>query len=260
MSNDIILTPAEIEEIKRINEWPKQEKSNPIYPEYDGFTGILIGTGPSINDEQLKLVESYRKLDKCRVFTINNAYEKAHFSDVHFSGDGSWWQLYYPRVESLRNHKANKYTWYPEVARRFNINYIAGALRKDGLSFDPSIIHINGSGPSSINLALHYGIKKLLLIGHDMKYASDYDGRNRRTGSTPRHYFSEYPEPLQQWPKVGVGDSAPGVLDCLIKIYKRMSHDLEKTGMDVINCTPGSALTVFPMSDLEAEIGCVHHP
>jgi hypothetical protein len=247
------ITGDEIAEIKRVNAWPEQEPADPITPIFSGQTAILIGTGPSINKEQLETVEHYRKAGACKVFTINNAYEVAPFTDVHFSGDASWWQLYYPRTEALRNLKAHKYTWYPEMARRFGIRYIAGILRKEGLSTNPSVIHINGSGPSSVNLALHYGVKRLLLIGHDMKYANDYDGRSKRKGSTPRHYFSEYPEPLQQWPKVGISSS--GVLNCLIKIYDRMVPDLKAAGMDVINCTPGSALPTFPMSDLDAELG-----
>lgn len=248
------LSHDEIGEIKRLNEWPEPEKSTPIEPIFQGETAVLIGTGPSLNQSQLEIVKYARMAGKCRVFTINNAYELADFSDVHYSGDGSWWQLYYPRREDLRRLSAHKYTWYPEVARRFGIRYISGRLKSTGLSFDPSVIHINGSGPSSINLAMHYGIKKLLLIGHDMRYASDYDGRNKIIGSSPRHYFSEYPEPLRQWPKVGVGESGPGHLDCLIKVYENMVADLKKAGIEVINCTPGSALRLFPMGDLQGHL------
>ena len=246
---------GEIDELKRVNAWPKQEKADPIDPIFKGQIGVLIATGPSINKEQLKIVEHYRKADRCRVFTINNAYEEAPFTDVQFSGDASWWHYYYPRSNLLRNLKAHKYTWYPETARKLGLRYISGILRKDGLSFDSSVIHINCSGPSAINLAMHYGVKRLLLIGHDMKYAKDYDGNNKIAGTTPRHYFSEYPEPLQQWPKVGV-DS--GILNCLISIYDKMKGDIKKSGMEVINCTPDSALTTFPMSNLEAEIERLH--
>jgi hypothetical protein len=107
----------------------------------------------------------------------------------------------------------------------------------------------------AINLVLHYGIKKLLLIGHDMKYAPDYDGRKHKTGSKPRHYFSEYPEPLQHWPSVKVGLSKPGVLDGLIEVYNKMVPQLKELNMEVINCTPDSALPSFPMSTLEKELG-----
>jgi hypothetical protein len=29
-----------------------------------------------------------------------------------------------------------------------------------------------------------------VLLGYDLSYASDYDGKAKRIGSTPRHYFS----------------------------------------------------------------------
>ena len=245
-------TESEIEDIKRANEWPKQEKAIPINPIFNGQAAVLIGTGPSLNAKQIEIVKSYKEENKCKVFTINNAYEVAPFSDVHFAGDASWWEIYYKASDKLRDMGADKYTWYPDTARKFNLKYIAGDLRKPGLSFDPSIIHINGSGPSSINLAMHYGVNRLLLIGHDMKYADDYNGHNKKSGATPRHFFGEYPEPLRQWPKVGVSQS--GTLDCLIKIYNNMTSDLKAAKMQVINCTPGSALSTFPMADLEEEL------
>ena len=147
-----------------------------------------------------------------------------------------------------------KYTWYKDIADKYGIQYVK-AIVKDGLSLDPRIIHINhGSGPMAINLALHLGIKKLLLIGHDMKFASDYNGLRKKVGSTDRHYFGEYPKELQHWPSVKIGLSKPGVIDGLIEAYNKMPPDLEKAGMEVINCTPESAMQTFRMSTLEKEL------
>jgi len=181
-------------------------------------------------------------------------YQRVPWTDVHISCDGPWWNWYYPREEELRNLPCPKYTWYPKLAEKFNITYIT-AIVKDGLSTDPSVLHINhGSGPMCLNLALHYGIKRLLLVGHDMKFAPDYNAKKRDPGSKPRHYFSEYPGPLQHWPSSRVGITKPGVLDGLIETYDKMVPQLKKLGMEVINCTPGSALTTFKMSTLEKEL------
>ena len=248
------LSPRELKEIADLPRSPKQFTAEPIEPIFAGETAVLIATGPSITDEQLAFVKQHHDAQNCRVFTINNAYQKVPWTDVHLSCNGNWWQMYYPRSETLRNIPCHKYTWYPELAEKFNIKYI-GAIEKTGLSTDPRIIHINhGSGPMCINLALHYGIKRLLLIGHDMKYAPDYNPKNCESGSTPRHFFSEYPEPLQHWPSVKVGLSKPGVLDGLIEVYDKMVPQLKTLEMEIINCTPDSALTSFPMSTLEKEL------
>lgn len=228
--------------------------AEPIEPIFKGETGVLIATGPSLTDEHLALIEEHHKAGSCRVFTINNVYQRVPWTDVHISCDAPWWRWYGEHSKELRDLQCPKYTWFPDLAEKFGIDYIRG-VDKPGLSTDPSVVHINhGSSPMCVNLALHYGIKKLLLIGHDMKYAPDYNANKCDPGSTPRHYFDEYPKPLQHWPSVRVGLSKPGVLDGLIEAYDRMVPQLKTLEMEVINCTPGSALSSFPMSSLEEEL------
>ncbi len=50
------------------------------------------------------------------------------------------------------------------------------------------------------------------------------------------------------------GISKPGVIDGLIEAYDKMVPQLKKLDMKIINCTPQSALTSFPMSTLEEEL------
>jgi len=229
-------------------------EAEPVKPSFKGETAVLVATGPSLTDEQLTLVKEHHDAGNCRVFTINNVYQRVPWTDVHISCDAPWWRWYGERSKELLALPCPKYTWYPELADRFNIDYIKG-INKPGLSTDPSVVHINhGSSPMCVNLALHYGIKRLLLIGHDMKYAADYNPKKRDHGSTPRNYSDEYPGTVQHWPSVKVGLYKPGVNDGLIETYNNMVPQLKKLGMEVINCTPDSALTTFPMSTLEEEL------
>ena len=247
----------ELEKLMRTgtNQPPKTSPpADPILPLFKGETGIIVGTGPSLSNEQLDLVNSAKLFGDARVFAINNSFEKVEATDVQLSCDGPWWRYYWPRWKELRELPAMKFTWYPEIAKNFGIKYIR-AIVKEGLSTDPGIVHINhGSGPMIINLALHFGISRLLLIGHDMKFAPDYDGLKRKAGSSPRHYFGEYPKQLQHWPSVKVRQ---GVLNGLITSYDSIQNDIQKRNIDleIINCTPGSALTSFPISTLEKELG-----
>jgi len=153
----------------------------------------------------------------------------------------------------LRKLPCEKFTWYPEFAKEFGIRYIK-AIVKDGISLDPGIVHINhGSGPMMLNLAILYGCSKIVLIGHDMKFAPDYAPAEQLPGATPRHYFGEYPKPLQHWPSVKVRQ---GVLDGLIEAYTKINAQIvrDKISVDVVNCTTDTALTMFRCSDLEKEL------
>jgi hypothetical protein len=104
-----------------------------------------------------------------------------------------------------------------------------------------------------MNLAILYGCTKLVLIGHDMKFAPDYKPQKQDPGSIPRHYFGEYPKKLQHWPSVKVRQ---GVLDGLIEAYKGIRDDIRarQISVDIVNCTPDSALKMFRMGELEKEI------
>lgn len=229
----------------------KQPIGDAVIPKFKGETGVLIATGPSLNEQQIQSIKNAHDEKKCRVFTVNNAYQVVPFTDVHLSCNDNWWQYYWPRDENLRSMPCDKYTWYSDIAKKYNIKYIK-AVVKDGLSHDSKIIHINhGSGPMMVNLALHYGIKRLLLVAHDMRFAPDYDGRRQKVGSSPRHFFGEYPKELTHWPSVKIGLSKPGNIDGLMEAYKKMIPDLHSSGMEVINCTPESALECFPKMLLE---------
>lgn len=225
--------------------------AEPIFPHYQNKTAVLIATGPSLSQNQLELVREKQETGDVVTFGINNTYQVYPWLDVFLSCDGPWWRWYWNDPELREMSKTTAmFTWYKEFSDEFGINYIK-AIVKDGLSLDPAVVHINhGSGPMMMNLALHFGVSKMVLIGHDMQFAKDYDGRKQFPGSTPRHYFGEYPKPLQHYPSVKVRQ---GVLDGLIEAYTKIKAQ-GVPGLDVVNCTTDTALTMFRQSSLEKEI------
>lgn len=214
---------------------------------YEGETVVILATGPSLSEEQVNYVKG-----KARVITVNNSYQLAPWADIHVACNDNWWDYYWKNDEVLRNMKADKYTRYQHQADEFGITFI-DSIVKDGLSKDPSVIHINkGSGPIAINVATLSGFKKIILLGHDMKFANDYNGRYKKAGSTPRHYFGEYPKEMQHFPQSKESVDNNGVIIGLIDAYNGMVKDLE--GIDVVNCTPGSHLSTFRKSKLVNEL------
>lgn len=201
---------------------------------YEGETAAIIGTGPSLTDSQLEQVSHLRK------FGVNNAFRLG--LDVHLACNWQWWDRYWPEISDY-----DCYKWTPRLAsaENYGLNYIEERW-EDGLSTDPSYICAHhGSGPQIVNLALHYGIKKMILIGWDMRYPGKVNNR-QYTGK--RHYFGEYEKELQHWPRTGPNGELAGLIKEMETIYP------EDYGIEIINCTPGSAMTCFPMGELSDHI------
>lgn len=93
-------------------------------------------------------------------------------------------------------------------------------------------------GHQAINLAVLLGVRRILLLGFDMKPAAD--GR--------LHWFGEHPVATQ-----------PHVFSAMLQNFPSMLAPLRAAGVEVVNCTPGSALRCFPQRPLEDELARVLH-
>ena len=146
----------------------------------------------------------------------------------------------------LKERPAEKWTTNKEAAERYGVNWIA-ETNKPGLSTDPDVIHHgHGSGYSLVSMAHRSGADRIVLLGYDMKYAPDYNGKEHEKGSTPRHYFGEYPESMRHWPSVSVQG---GVHTELVDLYRSIK---EQGLVEVINCTPDSAIDCFERISIDA--------
>ena len=206
----------------------------------DGKTVALIGTGPSLAPAQIATARR-------RGFSlagVNNVWEIVPDLRVLYCCNTGWWDRYW--CDALRDHPASKWTQSREAADKYGLNWTA-ERNAPGLSTNPSYIHHgHGSGYSLLNLVYLMGAARILLLGYDLRYASDYCGKARRVGSSPRHFFGEYPESLQHWPSVKVKD---GVHVELLDLYRSVA---DQGLVEIVNCTPGSAIDCFPMVDIDA--------
>jgi hypothetical protein len=201
-------------------------------------TVVCIGTGPSLTREQ---IDSARGKG-FRLFVCNNAYQMAPDAELLYAVNSEWWDCYHDEVRWL---SAEKWTTNRKAADQYRLNWIA-EKNAPGLSLDPDVIHHgHGSGASLVSMAHKKGAKRILLLGYDLKYAPDYDGRTMRAGSTPRHFFGEYPKSMQHWPSVQVRQ---GVHVELVEWYRSVH---EQGLVELINCSPGSALEgVIPSASI----------
>ena len=211
-------------------------------------TAVIVATGPSLTNEVLKAARRGQELGAWAVFGMNHVWRDFPTLDVFLACNPEYYETQWDL--GLKNIPAEKWTWDVKTAERYGLRYIAGKWA-EGFSKDPSYIHYgHSSGFQLPQIAYHAGFRRLLLCGYDMRYAKDYDGRNHRIGSMPRHYFGEYADAaLNHWPSVKVKS---GVHVELIEQFEKVK--LLNPEVEIINCSPGSAMTFFPMATLEERL------
>lgn len=128
---------------------------------------------------------------------------------------------YAPNAEALVS--ADKAWWRhhrPEFAgRRFC------ALQVPGMDLEPLRLPMgSNSGVHGIDVAVMLGAKRVLLLGFDL-------------GGT--HFFGPHPDPLK--------NTKPDRFE----VFKRQFAGYRPAGVEIINYTPGSALTCYPKSSLK---------
>jgi len=152
-----------------------------------------------------------------------------------------FWDHYWDKIKDFRCHK---WTSHPalQAKRPEGLRWIEGRW-ETGISTDSSYIHYHhGSGPQILNLAYHYGCRIFLLIGWDMRYP----GKVTRTQYTkPRHFFGEDALTSKHFPNTGNEGELAGLIDEMATIRP------ENYGITIVNCTPDSAMTCFPMMGLD---------
>jgi hypothetical protein len=97
---------------------------------------------------------------------------------------------------------------------------------------------VGNSGAQAINLAVHAGAWRILLLGFDMRKVDGQD-----------HFFGAHPEPLNR----------VSPYDTFWKGMWSMAKDLSELGIEVLNGSPNSALPYWRrLSPSELDAICAH--
>lgn len=213
---------------------------------FPGETAIVAGTGPSLTPESIALCNEARRSGDVRIFVANRAHELFD-ADVLHACNSAFYPLWWG---SIAGKPCDKWTTTlgtqsipaaPPGTISEDVKYINVRWDK-GLSQDPSYICAHhGTGPMLVNIAYLYGCTRLLLIGWDMRYPGKI---NNSEYSQPRRYLGEDKLTRLGWPKTGPNGERP------VLIREMQTIHPADYGIDIINCTPGSALKHFPMRPL----------
>lgn len=210
---------AQTTRAKRRRLQPKEFWTVPaIWP---GGTCYILGGGPSLARVPME------RLHDLRVIAVNNAYQLGDWIDVMFYGDCRWFNWH---GKALLNFSGLKVTACESHRDRPGIRAVKRqnsphgiTTRKDRLSWNLN------SGACAINLAVHFGVKKIVLFGFDMRLVDD------KSNWHEAHKDSPSKNPYQRF----------------LKPFPNIARDLERLGVECINATPGSAIDVFPIVEVE---------
>lgn len=233
---------------------------------YVGKPAVIIGTGPSLDPNR-----DLRKLWKIGSpyfvkVGVNDVFKYMPL-DVHVTVNPEWWEYnvrtgYWSLLAEMAHGGR---CWHSDAATSnlYGLRNFGWFDVEDprGLSLHPDKINLgHSSGFAALNISYLMGCNPIYLLGHDMKYPSDYNAQRKDPGGK-RHFFGEYAAPLQHWPSVKVGKR--GELDGLIALYERVARQMDRGLMacgsggnflEIYNVTPGSALTCFPTMTLDEAI------
>jgi hypothetical protein len=187
----------------------------------------ILASGPSLTQAQVDLACANMK-----TVAINSTWEIAPNADVLYGGDFLWHKVNHA---AYRKHfRGEVWTQDSTAADRYQIKRVKGTNR-EGLGIQ--CIHNNGNSlAQAINLVYLWGCRRILLLGADMKLGHKGE----------RHWHADHPAPLIQ----------SQMFDEWLFKGAKLAADLKANDCTVLNCTPGSAWTDFPMSTIEKELQC----
>lgn len=161
---------------------------------------------------------------------VNDNWRKAPWARALYACDGLWWDTHAAAVRAS-GFSGELWTQDTEAAKRHGLNHVTGRHDRAGrLSKEPGVITFgNNSGFQAMNLAYHWGARRLLLLGFDCK-----------KGAQGNHWFGDHKPPL--------GNYNPYAR--WLEFFTTLAKDLAAEGVTVLNCSRDTALTCFPRATI----------
>jgi hypothetical protein len=199
--------------------WP------PVPRAWPGATVGILAAGPSATVEQADTCRAAG----ARLIVVNCSYRLAPWADLLYACDAAWWQQYRPEFAGVMVTQDERVVSgadrIPRVVRVPSVN-------EKGLSWDPARIHQGANGGyQALNLAVLMGARRVLLMGYDMRVV---DGK--------KHWHGDHP--------VNLNNPDASQLATFRAAFATTVSELARAGVEVFNCTPGSALDCFPRRDV----------
>lgn len=179
-------------------------------------TIYLVGGGPSLRGFD------WSRLEGKRVIAINRAFQVIPWAEIVYFSDSQFWLWF---KNELVLHGGRKITVakidHPAVER-----YKADGPK--GLATKPGRLRTgNSSGYAAINLAVHMGARRIVLLGYDMEFA--------KSGT---HWHDGYPVATRK-----------KSLGLMLPYFETLVEPLQELDIAVVNANLHSKITCFPRVD-----------
>ena len=194
-------------------------------PIWNGQTAYIIGGGPSLLTQDLSLLKGKN------VIVINSSYMIFPEAQFLLFSDMRWWCLHIKAKEM----QAFKGTIIATSASASGPRLVKMQRQtKPGLATDVGTLMVrNTTLTAAINLAVHLGVGKIVLLGIDQK-----------TGEGGKHWHHD-PHPWRP------------TSNCFQRQQTdlpKVAEDLKALNIECVNASPGSALTLWPVVNLEDHV------
>lgn len=195
------------------------------FPDWSGQSCAIIASGPSAKDAQVELLQG-----RMPVVVINTSYELAPWADVLYACDGRWWRLYNGAKDF--NENGLKVSQDEGACHIYDLKRIIVDRASNDLVLNkPGYV---GGGANSgfqvINLVVQFGVKRILLVGYDMRI------------DLGQHWHPRHPPPLS--------NPYNEIVVRWCRAIDGAAIQLRELGVSVINCSLVSALKNYPKMPL----------
>ncbi|WP_018516477.1 hypothetical protein [Rhizobium leguminosarum] len=183
---------------------------------WEGETVFVLASGPSVNSLDLSLLTGRR------VIAVKSSWLTYPAADVLFFADGRWWQdpALRPKAFDGLIVSSAKEISDPRVK-------LMHKVEPGDLSEKPDTVALRRTSTTgAINLAVHFGASRIVLLGVDGKVA---DGGTRHCHGRP------WPWPLKA-----------GCFDDQAAEYRQIAPSAARLGVEIVNGNPDSAIDVWP--------------
>lgn len=202
-----------------------------LYPEQ---TITIIGSGPSLTLDDIATVYLAQAARHTKVIAINSTFRSFPCADVLHGGDAAWWNanpdaLEFPGLKTGLNQVGAE-PWPAEVNK---LNH----RRNEGIETEPWLVSGGtNSGHQAINIAVHLGAAKIVLLGFD--FSAGPGGRS--------HHHGDHPAPLKNPCAVSMAR--------WLRLIETTAEPLRGLGIDIVNCSRRTAIPCFRRGDIAKEL------
>jgi hypothetical protein len=167
--------------------------------------------------------------NRARVIAINDAYTLAPWADVLYAADRKWIDWH----DGVPSFHGAKYTIASHDTTTRPDWYVMANTGMLGLEPDPHGLRAgHNGGYQAINLAVHMGAKRIVLLGYDMRLSPE----------GVSHWFGEHP------------DAQASPYAAMRAAFESLVEPLAALGIAVVNCSRRTALETFPCVPLDVAL------